>query len=82
MVFNSVPFLFFFIAVFALYWSVPKKHQWGVLLVSSYLFYGICSAKYLLLILFITAVSYFSAQYLEKNRGNSAASKRWFTKIP
>ena len=76
MVFNSVPFLFFFIAVFALYWSVPKRFQWCVLLVSSYLFYGICSAKYLLLILFITAVSYFSARYLEKNRGNSAASKR------
>lgn len=76
MVFNSLPFLFFFTAVFALYWSVPKKHQWGVLLASSYLFYGICGAKYLLLILFITAISYFSARYLEKNRSNPAASKR------
>lgn len=76
MVFNSLPFLFFFTAVFALYWSVPKTYQWSVLLVSSYLFYGICGAKYLLLILFITAISYFSARYLEKNLSNPAASKR------
>ena len=76
MVFNSAPFLFFFVAVFALYWSVPKKFQWSVLLVSSYLFYGICSAKYLLLILLITTVSYFSALYLEKKRGNAKASRR------
>ena len=68
MVFNSLPFLFFFIAVFALYWSVPKKFQWCVLLASGYLFYGICSAEYLLLILLITAVSYLSALYLEKSR--------------
>lgn len=76
MVFNSLSFLFFFIAVFALYWSVPKKFQWCVLLASGYLFYGICSAEYLLLILLITAVSYLSALYLEKNRNNAKASRR------
>lgn len=79
MVFNSISFLFFFIAVFAIYWSVPKRFQWCVLLISSYLFYGICSARYLVLLLFITVASYLSARYLERNQGNPKASKRCLT---
>ena len=39
LLFNSVSFAIFLPVVFTLYWAVPKKGQWIILFLSSYLFY-------------------------------------------
>lgn len=58
MSFNSIAFAVFLLIVFLLYWKIPKKNQWILLLVSSYYFYMSWKAKYVFLILFTTLVSY------------------------
>ena len=58
MSFNSIIFAIFLSIVFLLYWSVPKKYQWIILLISSYYFYMSWNALYVFLILFTTGVSY------------------------
>lgn len=66
MLFNSFDFAVFFPIVFFLYWAVPQKYRWPLLLVTSYYFYMSWNAKYLVLILLTTAVSYFAARLLER----------------
>ena len=66
MLFNSLDFLIFFPIVVLLYFIVPKKikHLW--LLAASYYFYMCWNAKYALLILFSTGVTYLSGILMEK----------------
>lgn len=66
MLFNTWQFAVFLLIVFPIYWIVPHKYRWGVLLVASYYFYMCWNAKYLLLILFTTVVSYTCALLLEQ----------------
>ncbi len=66
MLFNSMLFLTFLLIVFTLYWSIPIKSRWVVLLVSSYYFYMSWNAKYVVLILITTVISYICARLLEK----------------
>lgn len=68
MLFNSVSFAIFLPIVFALYWIVPHKYRWGVLLVASYYFYMSWNPKYVVLFLSTTIVSYIAAIMIEKNR--------------
>ena len=46
MLFNSFAFAIFLPVVFILYWALPKKCQWAVILVSSYYFYMSWNVKY------------------------------------
>ncbi|MDE6025498.1 MAG: MBOAT family protein [Lachnospiraceae bacterium] len=66
MLFNSFAFAIFLPVVFALYWVIPHKYRWMLLLVASYYFYMSWNVKYVFLILLTTAVSYFAAIFLEK----------------
>lgn len=66
MLFNSLAFAFFLPIVFILYWILPKKCQWLVILVSSYYFYMSWNVKYVFLILLTTVISYVTAILLEK----------------
>lgn len=59
MLFNSIDFLVFFTLVFALFWLIPQKFRWALLLAASYFFYMSWEPAYLLLILFSTTVDYF-----------------------
>jgi D-alanyl-lipoteichoic acid acyltransferase DltB (MBOAT superfamily) len=61
--------------VFIIYWIMPQKYRWILLLVSSYYFYMSWSAKYVVLILFTTVISYGSALILEKTK--KASYKKW-----
>ena len=65
--FNSLHFAIFLPIVFTLYWIMPHKFRWLVLLISSYYFYMSWNPKYVLLILFTTIISYVSAILIEKN---------------
>ncbi len=74
MSFNSIAFAVFFPIVFLVYWRIPKKHQWMVLLVSSYYFYMSWNAGYVVLILFTTGASYLCGRLLVNT--SSAKGKR------
>ena len=66
MLFNSWQYAVFLPVVFALYWALPHKLRWSLLLAASYYFYMSWSVKYVVLILFTTAVSYTAALLLER----------------
>lgn len=73
MLFNSFAYAIFLPIVFILYWALPHRFRWVLLLVSSYYFYMSWNAKYVVLILFTTVVSYISARLIE---GDSSKSKK------
>lgn len=60
----SGSFLIFFIFLLALYWCIPSRWRWIVLLVGSYLFYASANPKWLLLIGFTTVQTYLAAGWL------------------
>ncbi len=63
MLFNSTEFLFFFPAVFILYWFVFNKSlnfQNFLLLISSYVFYAFWNYKFLFLLIFSTLLDYYT----------------------
>lgn len=66
MSFSSITFLIFMVAVFIIYWILPHKLRWVVLLAANILFYASYEARFLLLILLLTPVSYFCAILMEK----------------
>lgn len=70
MVFNSLEFLIFYPVVLLLYFNLPKKYRWTMLLAASAFFYLYWSVKLIFLILFTTAVSYFAAIIIEDHKDN------------
>lgn len=66
MLFNSINFLIFFPIVFCFYFIIPSKIKSFWLLAASYYFYMCWDAKYALLILTSTVITYFSGLLLEK----------------
>ena len=68
MLFNSCQFLIFFPIVLAGYFLIPKKIKNFWLLLSSYIFYMGWNPKYALLLLFSTAITFFSSVIIEKIR--------------
>ena len=68
MLFNSIDFAIFLPAVFFLYWFVSKKNlnlQNFIIVISSYLFYGLWDWRFLSLILFSTTIDYYIANKLD-----------------
>ncbi len=66
MLFNSLQFLIFLPIVVLVYYILPKKIRYIWLLVTSYYFYMCWNAKYAILILFSTIVTYLTGILLEK----------------
>lgn len=85
MLFTSLEFLLFFSLVFVLYWfSGTKKtnnykYQNWILLIASYLFYGIAEWKMIPLLLISTIIFYFLGIFIGKN--NNSPKARWYTTI-
>lgn len=65
MLFNSLSYILFLPIVFAIYWFLPNKFRWCFLLIASYYFYMSWSVKYVVLILFMTVLSYCAALSIE-----------------
>lgn len=78
MLFTSVSYMIFLPLVFLLYWLLPHKYRWVLLLVASYYFYTCWNAKFIVLIVFTTIVSYFGAIKVEKTV-NKSQKKIWLT---
>lgn len=66
MLFNSINFLIFFPIVVLLYFAIPAKVRYLWLLAASYFFYMCWNAKYALLMLFSTGVTYLCGILLER----------------
>jgi len=61
MLFNSLDFLIFFPLVAGLYFVLPHRHRWKLLLAASYYFYMCWKAEYAVLIIGSTVIDYFAA---------------------
>ena len=60
MLFNSIEFLIFFSVIIFLYFAIPQKYRWILLLTASYYFYMCWKPEYILLILGSTLIDYFA----------------------
>lgn len=72
MLFNSLQFLVFFPIVTAVYFLIPDRIKYLWLLAASYFFYMCWNAKYALLLLFSTVVTYAGGLALGRLRINAA----------
>ena len=70
MLFNSMAYAIFLPIVFIVYWLLPQKFRWPLLLGVSYYFYMSWNPKYIILILLTTAVSYFAGLLIEGQKGS------------
>ncbi|MCD8295362.1 MAG: MBOAT family protein [Clostridia bacterium] len=71
MSFNSLEFLIFLPIVVILYWIIPYKFRWILLLIASYYFYMSWNAWFVFLIAGTTLVSYLAAIFMERTQKKS-----------
>src|ERR1700759_5637725 len=64
MLFNSINFLIFFPIVSILYFALPYKLRWVLLLVASCVFYMFFVPVYILILLITILIDYFAALYI------------------
>lgn len=87
MLFTSYSFLAFLAVLFVVYYLIPKKYQWVLLLGASYYFYGLMSVKYLGYILITTVSTYYAGikldgmntyqkQYFQDNKGELSREEK------
>ncbi len=69
MLFNSFSFLVFFPAVTALYFALPHRFRWALLLGASCLFYMAFIPVYILILFFTIAVDYAAGLLIERSQG-------------
>lgn len=72
MLFTSYEFLLFAALLLGLYYVIPKRFQWMLLLLASYLFYWIANPAYLLFIGITTISVYAAARLMEQNAERQA----------
>ena len=73
MVITSFPFFLFVCAVLILYFLVPRKYQWVVLLVASCAFYLSYGVKYILYVLYTATSVYLAARFMQKKTDEQKA---------
>lgn len=78
MTFNSWEFLLFYPIVALLYFILPKKFKWPVLLIASYYFYMCYQAELVFLIFGTTLISWLSANMISRTE-NKGAKRFWLT---
>lgn len=78
MLFNSLEFLIFFPTVVILYFSLPHRFQWLLLLVASYTFYMFWRVDYALILIFSTIVDYICGRMMGRvPEGMQEKRKPW-----
>ncbi|MCW3121245.1 MAG: poly(beta-D-mannuronate) O-acetylase [Flavipsychrobacter sp.] len=65
MLFNSIPFVFFFIVVTVLYFMLPHRYRWVLLLAASCFFYMFFKPVYILILAFTIVIDYYAGILLE-----------------
>ncbi len=66
MLFNSYEFIIFFPIVIILYFLIPHRYRWIMLLISSYIFYMAWRAEYIILIIVSTLIDYTMSIQMDK----------------
>ena len=69
MLFNSIEFVIFFILVTSLYFILPHKYRWFLLLVASCYFYMAFVPVYILILFFTIVIDYFAGIWIEEAQG-------------
>ena len=76
MLFNSFHFLVFLPIVVGLYYALPQKFRWFLLLIASYYFYMSWKAEYIILIVASTLVDFCAGLAIE-NADSKKRKKLW-----
>ena len=74
MLFNSIQFLIFFPIVTIIYFLIPQRYRWALLLAASCYFYMAFVPKYLLILAITITIDYFAGIGLEKYSGRK---RKW-----
>ncbi len=74
MLFNSIEYLVYLPIVVILYFIIPHRHRWLLLLAASYFFYMCWNIKYSMLIFLSTTITFFSSILIYKS--NSKRKKK------
>ncbi|MBZ0099094.1 MAG: MBOAT family protein, partial [Taibaiella sp.] len=75
MLFNSMPFLVFFAIVVLLYYALPHKYRWILLLVASCFFYSAFVPAYLLILFLVIIIDYTAGRIISVKNG--PGKKTW-----
>lgn len=79
MLFNSLTFIGFFILVVLLFYWLPQKYRWALLLIASSVFYGAFIPEYLLILFAIILVDYYAARMIVKVQGTRRKRFLWLS---
>lgn len=71
----SITFLLFTLAVFIVYYLVPGRYQWVVMLISSYCFYATGGVGALVFVVGTTLVTYGAGMLMERNKTRNESKK-------
>ena len=77
MVFNSIEYLIFLPLVVMLYYLIPHRYRWILLLTASCVFYMWFVPKYILILLVTIVIDYFAGLLMERDADNPKKKKRW-----
>jgi len=69
MLFNSLSFLVFFPVVTVLYFLLPHRYRWLLLLAASCIFYMVFIPAYVLILAFLITIDYFACIWIEQSQG-------------
>src|SRR4051794_17465442 len=75
MLFYSLAFVGFFVIITSLFFIIPHKYRWLLLLISSCYFYMSFIPIYILVLGFTIVIDYFAGILIEKNEGRK---RKWF----
>ena len=76
MLFNSLQFVIFFPIVIILYFLIPYKKRWILLLIASYYFYMCWKVDYILLIIISTLIDYICSNKMSRIK-EKVKRKKW-----
>jgi alginate O-acetyltransferase complex protein AlgI len=68
MLFNSLEFLIFFLIVIPLYFALPHKFRWVLLLVSSCIFYMYFKPIYILILALTIVIDYYAGIWIDREK--------------
>jgi D-alanyl-lipoteichoic acid acyltransferase DltB (MBOAT superfamily) len=77
MVFNSIEYLIFLPLVVVLYYLIPHRHRWILLLTASCVFYMWFVPKYILILLVTIIIDYSAGLLMERDADSPKKKKRW-----
>lgn len=76
MLFNSFEFLVFFVITTVLFFALPHRLRWSLLLFASCFFYMFFKPEYILILAFTIVVDYYAGRLID-GEANQAKRRRW-----